>query len=271
VVGALLAVLVVGCKGNAGPPWPAATTGPSTVTLTADQRRVADELVSVFESSSTTPRYDPVTDLDDGRGYTCGKIGFTTSTTEVRDVVEEYLRRAPESPLARHLPRLRELAASRSDDTTGLDRFPEDWAHAASDQAFREVQDAVADRLTFAPASEAARRAGVRTALGVAVLYDTAVQHGTGDDPDGLPALLGRAKDAAGGEPATGVPEQRWLTVFLDTRADDLRHPHNRETQAAWGESVDRVTALRRLVHDGKHRLAPPVEVAVFGDEYVLR
>jgi chitosanase len=241
------------------------------VALTIDQRRVADQLVNVFENGTTAPRYDIVSDLGDGRGYTCGKIGLTTSSTEVRDVVEAYVDQVPHSPLRRHLPRLRELAASGQGDTTGLAGFPEDWSRAAAEPVFRTVQDTVADRIAFDPAVVAARRLGLRTGLGVAILFDTAVQHGTGEDPDGLPALAARASEAAGGDPAGGVTEKGWLLAFLDVRAGDLRNPHNRDSRQVWAESVDRVDALRGLVVANRHRLAPPVTVIVSGGEFVLR
>jgi chitosanase len=247
-----------------GPPWP---DGPGTVTLSADQRRVADELVNVFEYSSTSSRYDVVNDLGDGRGYTCGKIGFTTSSTEVRDVVTAYVAEEPGSALARYLPRLRELAANGDDDTSGLPGFRDAWASAAGDPRFRAAQDGIADRLTFDPALAAARRLGLRTPLGVAILYDTAVQHGVGDDPDGLPALITRTGERTSGDEG----EKAWLQAFLDVRAEDLRDPHDKDTRAVWAESVDRVDALRDLVDSDRHPLHPPITVKVDGDAYELR
>ncbi|GAA2326340.1 chitosanase [Dactylosporangium salmoneum] len=265
----LLAVLLLTACG--GEPWPDAGHGPSEVALSAAQRHVADELVAVFEHSDAAPHYDAVEALGDGRGYTCGTIGFTTSSTEVSTLVESYTAQVPGNRLARHLPRLRELAAGGSAGTGGLPGFAGDWAAAASDPKFRQAQDDLADRLYFTPALRTARRLGIRTPLGVAVLYDSAVQHGTGDDPDGLPALIARATGRAGGDPAGGVAERRWLGVFLDVRKDTLRHPHDRDTAAAWAESADRVKALRDLVDDDRYRLDPPVKVTVYGDDHQLR
>ena len=264
----LLTSLVVACGGD---PWPEAREGPSTVDLTTRQRHMADQLVNVFEHGDPAPRYNAVEALGDGRGYTCGTIGFTTSGREVVTVVEAYVAKVPDSRLGRHLPRLRELAERGSGDTSGLPGFAEDWAAAAEDPAFRAEQDALADRLTFTPALQAARRLGIRTPLGVAVLYDTAVQHGTGDDPDGLPALIGRASHEADGEPASGVAEQTWLEAFLDVRADTLRNAHDEDTRKVWAESVERVDALRDLVDDDQHQLEPPLRISVFGDDHELR
>jgi chitosanase len=228
-------------------------------------------MVNVFEYSSTSARYDPCSDLGDGRGLTCGKIGFTTSSTEVRDVVAAYTEGAPGSPLARHLARLRELADRGSAGTSGLEGFAGDWAHAADDPRFRAVQDAVADRLTYAPALATARRLGIRTPLGVAILFDSAVQHGTSDDPDGLPALVTATTARAHGTPSGGVPEKTWLLTFLDVRRADLRNPHDKTSQQVWADSVDRVDALRDLLEAGKAQLNPPLTLQVDGEPYTLR
>jgi chitosanase len=271
-----VALLLAACAAAGGAacgsqPWPVGAKGPSTIALTAQQRNLADQLVNVFEYGGPAPRYTAVEALGDGRGYTCGKIGFTTSSREVLTAVEAYVAKVPDSRLGRHLPRLRELAERGSGDTAGLSGFPEDWAAAAQDPAFRAEQDALADRLTFNPALESARRLGIRTPLGVAVLYDTAVQHGTAEDPDGLPALIERATRETKGEPATGVAEQTWLEAFLDARAETLRHAHNPDTRAVWAESVDRADALRDLVNTDRHQLEPPLKITVFGDEHELR
>ncbi|WP_433046173.1 chitosanase [Dactylosporangium sp. CS-033363] len=264
----LLAVLTGACGTSA---WPEPGHGPSTIALSERQRYVADELVSLFEHGGPEPQYGAVEELADGRGLTCGTIGFTTSSTEVREIVEVYDAAAPGSRLARHLPRLRELADAGSDDTGGLPGFAEDWRAAAGDPAFRAEQDRLTDRLAFDPALEHAHRLGLRTPLGVAVLFDSAVQHGTADDPDGLPALIARATQRAGGTPAAGVAEPAWLVAFLDVRADTLRNPHDRDTRDAWSESVDRVSALRDLVNRAAYDLAAPLAVTLDGDEYDLR
>jgi chitosanase len=251
-------MLISGCS---------ATSGPSEVTLSPDQRRVAHEMVNVFEYSSTSARYDRCDNLGDGRGLTCGEVGFTTSSTEVRDVVAAYAGR----PLVRYLARLRELADGGSASTSGLEGFTEDWAHAAADPRFRAVQDAVADRLTYAPALATARRLGIRTPLGVAILFDSAVQHGTSDDPDGLPALVTATTARAHGTPSGGVPEKTWLLTFLDVRRADLRNPHDKTSQQVWADSVDRVDALRDLLEAGKAQLNPPLTLQVDGEPYTLR
>jgi Glycosyl hydrolase family 46 len=137
---------------------------------------------------------------------------------------------------------------------------------AAKDAKLRAAQDAVVDLLYFAPASLAAERAGLGSALGVAILYDTAIQHGNGGDHDGLGALIARTTARAHGTPADGVDEQTWLATFLRVRRYDLQHPHNRARRVDWPESVGRVDALARLLDAGETALTPPVRVNPWGD-----
>jgi chitosanase len=77
------------------------------------------------------------------------------------------------------------------------------------------------------------------------VLYDSIIQHGDGDDPDGLPALLKRTEKAVGGTPKRGIDEKKWLESFLKIRRQDLENPHAKDTQKVWRESVDRVMGGR--------------------------
>jgi len=89
----------------------AASTAPAALPgLTAAQRLRADRLISTFENSTPVLQYAYVQDIHDGRGYTAGRAGFTTATGDLLVVVERYTRRSPINPLARYLPRLRQLA-----------------------------------------------------------------------------------------------------------------------------------------------------------------
>jgi chitosanase len=85
-------------------------------------------------------------------------------------------------------------------------------------------------------------------------------------DPDGLPALIERTRQQAGGLPATGVDERAWLQAILAVRRADLLHPDNRARRVDWPESVGRVDALRRLLLSGQTGLRPPLAVNPWGD-----
>lgn len=259
--------------GPGGPARPAAagTASPgaeaAVADLTAAQRRTADRLVSVFTNDTATIRYDTIEDHRDGCGFTAGRAGFCTATGDLLEVVRRYTRAVPDNPLARYLPQLRALADQASADTRPLGAgFATAWRLAAANGRFRAVQDAAVQDLYYRPALRAARAHGLTSALAVAVFYDTAIQHGTDLDPDGLPALIDRADARAGGRPGGAVSEGVWLAALLSARRADLLHPHNRDRAADWPESVGRVDALRGLLKERRFDLAPPIAVNPWGD-----
>jgi len=229
--------------------------------LAGDTKRRAEQLTSLFENSTTEIQYAYVEDIGDGRGFTAGRAGFTTATGDALEVIELYTMRVPSNPLAKYLPRLRVLAKSESGSVVGLDGFAAAWTSAANDPAFRKAQDDVEDRLYFVPAMKRADDLHLTTALARAEVYDAIIQHGEGDDPDGLPALLAKTAKNVAGTPATGVDEKKWLDAFFTVRRADLAHASDASTREAWAESVSRVDALRAIAKAGNYDLHGPIVV----------
>jgi chitosanase len=270
-VARLRPILALACallvSAGAAPLAQAHAATPRTPRLTGTQRQVADQLVSVFENDTTKIRYDYVVNLHDGCGITAGRAGFCSATGDMLEVVQSYARRRPGNQLAGYLPVLRARARDESDDVLGLGpAFTAAWQRAArSDARFRAAQDHVVDEEYLDPAAQLAGTTGLASPLAVAIFYDTAIEQGAGDDPDGLPALIARTRDQAGGGPAQ-VGEAQWLTDFLAVRRADLLAPHDRSRRVDWPESVGRVEAFQRLLGAGQLSLAPPVAINPWGD-----
>jgi chitosanase len=238
--------------------------------LTTEQRRRADEIISVFENETTNLQYDYTEELGDGRGLTAGRAGFTTATGDLALVVQRYVARSPDSPLNRFLPRLNEVARQESASMEGLEGLSDAWKEAAQDPVFREVQDQVVEELYFSHALKWWKALGAHTPLSLLLLYDTVIQHGDGDDPDGLPAIIGRAMTKAGGSPKTGINEADWFNVFLDMRRETLAHAYNEASRDEWAESVNRCDALRSIAQDGNYDLHGPITIAPFGTAFTI-
>ena len=228
----------------------------------------AEALISVFENSTTDLQYGYVQQLGDGRGITAGRAGFTSATGDLLVVVREYVELVPETSLASYLPRLEELAAVWSGSTAGLEGFVGVWEAAAADPAMRDVQDDVTRELYFEPSQAIADDIGATLPLTRAALYGTAVQHGVAGDPDGLPALVTEANDAAGGSPVDGIPERDWLDVFLSTRRRHLEQPSNPATVSVWRASAGRVDTWRDLLNRDLVGLDEPFTAIAFGTAY---
>jgi chitosanase len=234
----------------------------STAGLTHAQRIRADKLISQFENSTSKIQYCYIEALDDGRGYTAGRAGFTSATGDLLEVAELYTRAVPDNPLEDLLPRLRELAANGDGSLEGLEALPGAWRDTCKDPRQRRIQDGVVDKEYYNPAVKEWRKRGLHRPLSLAAIYDAEIQHGGGEDPDGVPAMLKRAAKRAHGTPRSkGIPEGRFLKAFIHVRRATLAHAHDPSTRAAWAQTVERADVWRQLVDTGQWKLASPIRV----------
>src|SRR3954468_21790664 len=157
-------------------------TAPAVTTLAAAKnlddpakKEVAMEIVSAAENSSLDWRaqFAYIEDIDDGRGYTAGIIGFCSGTGDMLDLVKLYKTRKPGNVLQKYLPTLEDV--NGSDSHAGLDpNFTKDWKTAAGDSVFKAAQDSERDRVYFNPAVSRGKSDGVGV-LGQFMYYDAIV------------------------------------------------------------------------------------------------
>jgi chitosanase len=212
---------------------------------------------NVFEVGRAEPDYAYVENLGDGRGYTVTQYGFCTYNNEVSDVIARYAEDAPATPLKRFLLHLPPL--THEVNAEALKGFPKIWRKEIKASAFlANACEEEADKLCFRPALTAAEQAGVRSAIGKSIFYDTWLQHGASSDPDSLVTILKRTTAETGGIGTSS--ETDFLRTFLTIRKSVLHEPHNRATRQVWRASARRVDALQHLL-DNNPDLDPPVEV----------
>lgn len=241
----------------------AASAAPASAAgLTHAQRVRVDKLISEFENSTPVIQYCYIEALDDGRGYTAGRAGFTSATGDLLEVAQMYTDEVPDNPLADLLPRLRELAREESGSLEGLESLPDAWRATCDDSRQRAIQDEVVNREYYRPAVREWRTRKLRRPLSLAAIYDAEIQHGGGEDPDGVPAMLKRAAKRAGGTPARGgVSETKFLRAFIRTRKATLAHAYDPDTRAAWAETTERADVWMQLLRTGQWRLRSPIKV----------
>lgn len=239
-------------------------------TFTQEQRVLADQIISVFENNSPIIQYGYIENLDDGRGYTAGRAGFTSATGDMLEVITNYAEIIPQTPLAAYIPRLDYLAEHKDGSIIGLEGLEQAWQTSALNSTFRAVQDNVVDNEYYFPAVAHAEQIGAHYPLTLLNLYDAIIQHGDGEDPDGLPALIEKTNQTVGGTPKAGVDETLWLQAFMDIRRADLIAPSNQATQQEWSESVGRVDTLQQLYQDHNYSLNAPIIINTWGDTFTL-
>jgi len=250
---------------------PVAAVEPAAAELALSpvQKKRADMLISVFENSTLAPQYAYIENMHDGRGYTAGRAGFCSGCGDMLLVAERYAQLKPGNPLAKYLPRLTELARLSSASTKGLEGFPAAWERAARDPLFRGAQDAVSDELYYLPALEYSRQLGLQKDFSQIALYEAAIQHGIGDDPDGLPAMIKKTSQAAEA-PADGGDEKIWLEQFLKVRRATLAYAADPETREAWAESVGRADAMLAIAAAGNMDFSGAITINPYGQKFII-
>jgi hypothetical protein len=243
-------------------PIPIVPQPPSLTLRDPVKKEIAMKLISSAENSSLDwkAQYAYIEDIDDGRGYTAGIIGFCTSLTmcgDLLELVEYYTSLKPNNVLAKYLPALQRT----SDDThNGLDpNFTKDWRIAAADPVFQQAQDRERDRIYFDPSVTLAISDGLPI-LGQFAYYDAAVVHGY----KGMVSVRNRASKKAK-LPAQGGNTMTYMNAFLDERVVEM----NKE---AAHEDVTRIeTAQRKFLKDGNLALNTPLKWSVYGDPFEIK
>ena len=226
-----------------------------------------ERLSSVFENGTIAFAYGYAENIGDGRGITCGRVGFTTGTGDWYQVVKAYTALEPANPLAAYLSRLAQIASGPqpNPDTTGLDGMIAATAAAGTDPVMQSVQDQFVDTLIYNPALQIAGQVGATSALSVADIYDGVLTNGQGSDPDSIEAIVSAATIAAHGTPKSGVRESDWLSAFDAARRNDMLHPAYSATSAAWAAAVGRLDVYDKLIATGNWNLQGPIDTLTYG------
>lgn len=223
------------------------------------KKEIAMQLVSSAENSTLDwkSQYAYIEDINDGRGYTAGIIGFTSGTGDMLSLVNAYTNHVPGNVLAKYIPALQSVNGSASHN--GLDPdFTNAWKTAANDSKFQSEQDNQRDQYYFLPAINLAKNDGL-SALGQFIYYDAAVVHGY----EGLESIRNEALKIAN-TPAKGGNETTYLNTFLDKRVLEMKK-EPAHTDVSRIEDAQRVF-LKLQNFD----LNTPLNWKVYGESYQI-
>lgn len=230
---------------------PARAAALELLPLPATQAQVAKAIVNLFETGEVRGDYGAVTLLpgDTGR-LTYGRSQVTLGSGNLHLLVQRYCAVVGARFGARLRAWLPALASrSAAADTDG--KLHNLLRACADDPVMRDVQDALFDEQYWEPAVRAANRLGIRSPLGVAVVYDSWV-HGSW-------AMLRDRTNAGGQLASTG--EHDWVQRYLRQRRDWLAtHPN-----LLLRKTVYRMEAFLRLA--ALDAWALPLPLVVRGQE----
>jgi chitosanase len=215
--------------------------------LTSDQLEHIRQLENLFEFGSTTPNYSLVS-VFPGAGVTFGYIN-ATRRGQLGDLLVQYMGR-PGAKYAKEFEKYRTLLQARDPSLDKDEQFFDLLRKAGADPVMRSLQDDVFAKLYFKPAFEEAKRLGIRSALGIAVIVDSLV-HGSWQP------LRESTSRALGGTPSSGIDEKLWVREYLNRRRAFLKDSPRPDLRA----TAVRVETLINLAESGNWQLAPPIIV----------
>jgi len=230
-------------------------------------RKIVFALVSSAENSSIAydRQYSYIEDIDDGRGYTAGIIGFTTGTGDLLEVVQAYITLKPDQNiLEKYIPALKKAIGSDTHNGLGAS-FVSDWQTACKDSQMLQAQNLILDKLYLNPAVAYAKKDGLST-LGEYIYYDALVVHGIGEDTDDDPDSFNGIRLAALKKelpPSLGGDEKHYLETFLDCRTVIMQ----KETAHS---NLSRIETQKEFISEGNYSLKLPLVWNMYDDSFLL-
>lgn len=238
---------------------------------TPSKKEIAMRLVSSAENSSLNwqAQYRYIEDIDDGRGYTAGIIGFCSGTGDMLELIQYYATINPGNILQAYIPELEQIMAANYSNRPTLSHslldpnFVPDWRSAAdNDPSFKQAQNHERDLHYFNPSVNQAINDGLGV-LGQFIYYDAIVMHGPGSSWDSFGGMRGEALNRAS-TPAQGGNETTYLHAFLDVRKEVML------SEAAHSDTTRVDTAQRVFLNNGNLGLNPPLNWSVYGDPFSI-
>lgn len=216
--------------------------------LTDLQKRTAQAIVNIFETSQVRGDYGNVTLLPGDTGHlTYGRSQTTLASGNLYLLIKAYCEDDGAQfaePLRTYLDRLAARDLTLDDDLAFRDLLRE----AGDDPVMHDVQDRFFDRVYWSPAAQAAISLSINTALGTGVVYDSRVHGSWGRIRD-------RTLDRYGA--VSPIGEEAWIGHYVDERRDWLATNPNPLLQ----RTVYRMDAFRGLIGEGKWDLSLPLRV----------
>jgi chitosanase len=186
---------------------------------TTDQKRAIDSVLSIFETgrTPTAASFSTCTILSDGAGISYGVHQSTDRSNSLDAIVKRYIELGG-TFAAQLQPFLPYLAANKSSAEPPKGPWSQETRalinilkSAGSDPKMQQAQSEVFDRDYFMPAVNIAAQAGITTALGLLVIYDTCIHSG----PGGVSTIRARFPELP---PAKGGDEKAWIKAYVNAR-----------------------------------------------------
>lgn len=187
--------------------------------LTAQQKRICEQVINVFETGSVQGDYSSIAIFPDGpckiRQITYGR-SQTTEYGNLDELLQMYVD-ANGTYSSQIRPYLERIGVSALVDDSEFKQLLRDAGR--NDPKMRQIQDEFFDQRYFQPAVAWADRNGFALPLSALVVYDSFIHSGS------VPEFL--RKRFAELTPARGGNEKKWVQEYVDTRNNWLANHSN--------------------------------------------
>jgi chitosanase len=219
-------------------------------------KRIAQQIVSIFETGTAEGDYGAVAVLSDGAGISYGLHQVTDGGGNLAEVMRRYVAREGllANEVAPHVAWI-EGHGSRDEDpealTTSCMELMDALQRAGRDDpTMQDVQDNVFDERYWQPAADQCEAMGLRRPLSWALVYDSCIQSG----PDGVGKIR---KMFPQSPPSNGGTEQGWTTAYVRARYSWLASYPNERVRI----TKARMEAFQRLIDVDNWGLILPITV----------
>jgi chitosanase len=230
-----------------------APTAPA-IAIGSTEKRTAEAIVNIFETSTVLGDYGQVTLLDGDSGHlTFGRSQTTLKSGNLAKLVDMYCQGT--GAHLKHLLARYQKSLNAADLSLDEDLYFHNLLRAsADDPVMRDTQDRFFDLVYWQPAQRFAAKANITSPLGVAVVYDSVI-HGSW-------SRIAQMTSQNFGVP--GDNERQWIRAYAETRLDWLKnHPNPIIRKTRY-----RMDTFLSLINQGKWEL--PLPLVVRGTEISL-
>ena len=226
--------------------------------LTELQKKAAQAIVNIFETSRPLGDYSKVTLLQGDSGHlTYGRSQTTLSSGNLYLLIKRYCESAGAElaeDLTWYLGRLEDRDVNLDQDM----KFQRLLRDAGRDPVMQREQDRFFDSVYWNPAINAAQAKGLTQALGVGVLYDSFI-HGSWF------RMRDRTDERFG--QVVYIGEKEWIQSYIEVRRDWLTHHSN----TLLHRTVYRMDSFQKLIEEDNWELGLPFTCrGIVIDEQVL-
>lgn len=216
--------------------------------LTLIQKKTAEAIVNIFETSQILGDYSMVTVIPGDSGHlTYGRSQTTLGSGNLYTLLTQYCNNVG----ARFKDQLRPLLSRFQSQDLSLDvdiKVHNLLRVCADDPVMRETQDIFFDKYYWQAAERVAKRDGISSPLGLTIVYDSFV-HGS------WRSIQKEVKERMG--EVAEVGEEKWLADYVKSRRSWLAGHRRRDLRA----TVYRMDAIQRLIDQDYWGLELPLVV----------